>query len=223
MMNELGKNLVKYTLGVMPMAKQDKLIENAKKIGKKKVSILSVCIVLAIIAMFGLFIAPKVFKKPAKQEVVTVSTLEKVVKTSSLSTYETVYNGVAVAMNSEKPDQADYYVAYTATVKAGLDFNKIQISKDDESHTIIVDLPEITIQEPTVKIEEMDFIFINSKISQDGISADAYKRCIQDVKDESKQQSAIYDYAQQNAENLISGLIQPFVSQLGEEYSIVFQ
>ncbi len=205
------------------MKNKSKFVESAKKLGNKKISILSICIIFALIAVFGLFVAPKVFKKPAKQEVVTVSTLEKVVKTSSLSTYETVYNGVAVSMNSEKSDQIDYYVAYTATVKAGLDFNRIIISKDDENHQIIVDLPEISIQEPTVKIEDMDFIFINSKISQDGISADAYKKCIQDVKDESQNQNAIYDYAQQNAENLIKGLIQPFVNQLGDDYSVVFK
>ena len=205
------------------MAEKEALEEKAKKIGKKKVSILSVVIVLAVVTVLGLFVAPKVFQKPAKQEVVTVSTLEQVVKTSSLSTYETVYNGIAVSMNEKKPDQIDYYVAYTATVKAGLDFNAIKISKDDENHKIIVDLPEITLQEPTVKIENMDFIFINKKISQDGITAAAYKKCIDDVTAESKQQGAIYEYAQQNAENLISGLIQPFVNQLGEKYTIEFQ
>ncbi|MBQ6654452.1 MAG: DUF4230 domain-containing protein [Erysipelotrichaceae bacterium] len=205
------------------MSDNNKLIDRARTVGKKKVSIASVVIVLLIIAVLVFFVSPKVFNKGGKQEVATLSTLEKVVKTSTLSTYQTVYNGIAEIRNSEKPEKVDYYVAYTATVKAGLDFNQITITRDDESHRFIVSLPKITLQEPTVRIEEMDFIIVNRRIKQEAIAADAYSRYIADVSEESEKQQAIYDYARQNAENLIRGLLQPFVDQLDGEYSIEFE
>ena len=192
----------------------------SKKLPLKTIAIIAVALA-AIAAVVVLFVLPQ-FKKPGEQKVDTVSTLERVVKTSSLSTYETVYNGVSVVYNEANPEKVDYYVSYDATVKAGLDFNKIKFTKDDENHLIIVDMPAIELMDPNVKIEDMDYIFVNKKVNQDGISAKAYAICINDAKEEASKQDAILRYARQNAENLISGLITPFVKQMEEDYTISF-
>lgn len=197
----------------------------AKRRKAKKLTTKTILIIIAILAgvsaVVVLFVLPQ-FKQPGEQKVDTVSTLERVVKTSSLSTYETVYNGVSVINNEEKPDKIDCYVSYNATVKAGLDFNKIKITKDDEMHVIIVNMPDIELMEPNVKIEDIDYIFVNKRINQDGLSAKAYRTCIEDAEEEASKQDAIIKYAKQNAENLISGLISPFVNQLEEDYTISF-
>ena len=161
-------------------------------------------------------------KGPGPQEVDAVSTLEKVVKNSSLSTYEVVYNGVATVYNEKKPEEVDYYVAYTATVNAGLNFKEIEIFKDDEKKEIVVSLPAIELYEPKVKIEELDYIVVGKKVKTETISADAYKVCIADCDYRAKNQSEIYKYAKENGERLILGLLTPFVENLDEEYTIRF-
>ena len=52
-------------------------------------------------------------------------------------------------------------MSYDATVKAGIDFDQVEISVDDETKIISVKLPEIKITDITVDIESMDYIFIN--------------------------------------------------------------
>ena len=88
----------------------------AKYFSKSATTIIIAVIVIAVIAV----VLTKVFKKeePVK-EVITVSTLEKIVEVSDLSTFKVVYNGVACAEDK-------YYVSYEATVDAGIDFEKIE-------------------------------------------------------------------------------------------------
>ena len=206
----------------MAKKKSGKLSKTIKKVSKTKVSIGSIILMFAIVIGVSAFVLPSISNEPTEQMVVTESTLEDVVKTSSLSTYETVYNGVSTVMNSKKKEKIDYYVAYEATVKAGLDFNKISIDKDDENKTVFITLPPIDLQKPIVSMETLDFIIVNKWIDENGLVADAYKICINDVTNEASSQKAIYEYAKKNAENLIKGLISPFVNQL-DGYSIQFK
>ena len=198
---------------------KEELEEKVEGVKNKKVLFISLAALAIAIAIFGLFVLPQLTKKPGPQVVDTVSTLEKIVKSSSLSTYEVVYNGVAVVKNPEKPEKDDYYVSYLATVKAGFDFKEIEISKDDEKHIIVVSLPPIEL-EPKVKIEDLDYIIVNNKVKTETISVDAYKVCKQDVEEEIKDKEAIYTYAKKNGESLIKGLLQPFVDQLEDKYTI---
>ena len=61
----------------------------------------------------------------AEPEVVTISTLERIVDVSELSTFTAVYNGVAQVPSADKPEEISYYVSYEAKVNAGLDFQAI--------------------------------------------------------------------------------------------------
>ena len=193
---------------------------------KAKLIIIGVILLVVIIAITALIIAINESKKPkgpGPQQVDTVSNLEKVVKNSSLSTYEVVYNGVATVYNEKKPEDIDYHAAYTATVNAGFDLKSIKISKDDEKHEIVVSLPPIEIFESKVNIEDLDYIVVGKKVKQETISADAYKACRADVAKKSKNQNEIYKYAKENGERLIKGLLTPFVDKLEEKYTIRFE
>lgn len=201
--------------------KKKDLLKTAKKIGKKKVSIGSIIIVLAVGLIVGAFVLPRTFQKEGPQTVVSESTLEKVVKTSTLSTYETVYNGIVPVMNEKKPEKVDYYISYEATVKAGLDFNEIEITKNDEDKKIVVTLPKISLLTPTVD-EDLEYIIVSSKVKENGLFAEAYKLAKDDVANESTKQDVLLKYATDNAKNLIKGLLSPFVEQL-ESYEIIFE
>ena len=185
-----------------------------------------VVIILIAIAVIALIIAINASKKPkgpGPQEVDTVSTLEKVVKKSSLSTYEVVYNGVVTVYNENNPGEVDYYVAYTATINVGFDLDEVKITKDDDDNVIIVSLPEVELFDPKVKIEDLDYIVVGSSVETETISADAYKICIADVSERARGKEEIYKYARENGERLIRGLLTPFVDNLDEEYTIKFE
>ena len=179
-------------------------------------SITKIIIAIIVIAVLAVVLL-NVFKKeePVK-EVITVSTLEKIVEVSDLSTFRVVYNGVACADDK-------YYVSYEATVDAGIDFEAIEITVDNEAKKVTVDLPEAEILDVYVDIASLDYIFIDKKANTETVSEEAYKLCKYDVRVESENQEAITDLAQQNAENIVRALVQPFVDQVDPDYEIVIE
>ncbi len=185
----------------------------AKYFSKSATAIIIAVIVIAVVAV----VLTKAFKKeePVK-EVITVSTLEKIVEVSDLSTFKVVYNGVACAEDK-------YYVSYEATVDAGIDFEKIEITVDNEMKKVTINLPEAEILDTYVDIASLDYIFIDKKANTETVSEEAYKLCKYDVKQESESQEAIIELAQQNAENVVIALVKPFVDQVDPEYEIVVE
>lgn len=193
--------------------------------GKKKFigSVVKFIIVVACVAVIAVvvIIAMSNATKEEEPEIITKSTLEKIINVSELSTYEAVYNGVAKVMNEEKPEKVDYYVSYEAKVKAGIDFEKVDIAVDNEAKIITVTIPKVKINDVNVDVASLDYMFENDKANTETVSAQAYKKCKEDVTNESSTENAIYELAEQNAENMIEALVRPFVEQLDEEYQLV--
>lgn len=162
-------------------------------------------------------------RQPEPPSIITISTLEKILDVSQLSTFTAVYNGIAEVKNTSDPEKIDYYVAYEAKVKAGLDFAAIQMQQNEESKTITITLPDVTISDVNVDIGSMDFIFNDKSLNQSTISAQAYQACEEDAAAESAAQSAIFDLAQQNAVNVVTALTKPLVQQLDANYTLIVQ
>ena len=76
---------------------------------------------------------------------------------------------------------------------------------------ITVTLPKVTLDDPEVDIDSLKYMFQEKKANDGTVSGEAYKACIQDIKEKSKSETMIYKTAQQNAENTIKGLVEPFV------------
>ena len=125
--------------------------------------------------------------------------------------------------NEKKPEQIDYYVSYEATVNAGIDFQAVEISMDEEQKIITLKVPEAHIINQDVDESSMEFIFQNKKANKSGVTEVAYKACEEDVQRESEQQTAICELAAQNAENVLRALTKPIVDQLGEGYQLVIE
>lgn len=174
---------------------------------------------VGLLVLAAIFIFPNVHQKE-KPSIISKATLEKVINVSNLSTFESVYNGVAKVMNQKDPQEIDYYVSYEAKVKTGIDFEKVQIEIDEENKMISVKLPKVKITEVEVAMESLDYIFINDNANTSTISAEAYKRCIEDATMESNKESAIYELAAENARSVIEALIKPFVESLDSEYRL---
>lgn len=71
-----------------------------------------------------------------------------------------------------------------------------------------------------VDISSLDYIFENKKSETATVSEEAYKKCKEDVKIKVNKEDAIYDYAAENAKNVVKALVEPFIQQLDEEYSL---
>ena len=177
------------------------------------------CFVIVAIIVF-LFVKEKMFNRESKPEIISKSTLEKVINVSDLSTFEAIYNGIASVVNEEKPENIDYYVSYEAKVKGGIDFEKVNLEVNEDERIITVTLPEVKITDVNVDIASLDYIFMNKKANTETVSAQAYKKCIEDVTNESNSTTAIYELAKQNARNIVEALIKPFIEQSNSEYEL---
>ena len=175
------------------------------------------CFIIVAIIVF-LFVKEKMFSRESKPEIISKSTLEKVI--NDLSTFEAIYNGIATVANEEKPENIDYYVSYEAKVKAGIDFEKVNLEVNEDEKRITVTLPEVKITDVNVDIASLDYIFMNKRANTETVSAQAYKKCIEDVTNESNSTTAIYEFAKQNARNIVEALIKPFIEQLDSEYEL---
>ena len=192
----------------------------SKKAIKNKIMIAVAAGALALILVGTLVVLLLKGEKETEPSIITTSTLEKILNVSDLSTFEAIYNGVAKVTNPDDPQEIDYYVSYNATVKAGIDFEQVVISVDEDAKIISVKLPKIKISDITVDIESMDYIFVNDDANTETVSEEAYKKCIDDVTRESNNETAIFELAEQNAKNIVEALIQPFVSSLDSEYQL---
>ena len=181
--------------------------------------IVAAVILVVVIAVFGVFQMGA--GKAKEAEVTVVSTLQKIINVSDLSTFTAVYNGIAEVPNEKNPDKIDHYVSYEARVEAGIDFSDVAISMEDG--TITVDIPDVKINDIIVDISSLDFIFFNNRANQSTVTQQAFKACEEDAKTESESQEAILELAQQNAANVATALVKPIVDQLGEGYQLVVE
>ena len=81
----------------------------------------------------------------------------------------------------------------------------------DPVEKVLVHDYEVIANDPEVDIDSLKYMFQEKKANDGTVSGEAYKACIQDIKEKSKSETMIYKTAQQNAENTIKGLVEPFV------------
>lgn len=205
--------------------------EKVKKEKKLKTQIklnlkvnIGVIVGLVVAALFVILILNgTVFQKREEPKIITESNLHKIIQVSQLSTYECVYNDVCTVMDEKDSTRKAYYCKYKGRVKAGIDFSKVDIKiteqKDGES-LITITLPEVTLNEPDVDISSLKCMFLENSADDGTVSGEAYKACIQDAKEKSQSEELIFETAQDNAVNIVKGLVEPFVrnAEMKSEY-----
>ncbi len=113
--------------------------------------------------------------------------------------------------------------SYDGSVFAGIDFEKITLSKDDSNKKIIVDLPDaeiqtVTVDKDTFKVySEKDYIWNPLDISDYNLSLSEFE----DAAREKAIDSGILDRAEEQAEIIISNFISNFPSANG--YKVEFK
>lgn len=189
-----------------------------KKLSPKFLLLILVVILACIVTAIALM--PK--KKAAPQIDVT-TTLAKIVETSDLSTAVFQYQGIVEIPNQKNPKKIDYYICYTASVYAGIDFSEVKFTENKEAKTITATLPEVKIQDTVVDPNSLDFIFQSKKADNISVLDAAFTACETDIRQECTSESALLSIAQMNAENAVRALTEPVMDSICKDYTLVIQ
>lgn len=162
----------------------------------------------------GNFVEENIIGEEGKVTTVTESTLEEVIKKSQLYTAEYPYNGYVTVYDEE--GGIKYYVAYEGTVKAGIDVTQITVKIDEDTDTITVQLPEVSVEEPVVNAGTMEFIFKKDKYNTETVAEEAYRYAEEDLAGRVKEDADIKACANESAKAAERAMIEPWVNQIEE-------
>ena len=190
------------------------------KKNKKPKIILGIVILIVLIVLIIGFKPGGVFHSSQnKVSTVSKSSLEKVLETSQLTTLQYTYNAIA-EVKKEFFDTIKYHVAYEGTVQAGIDFEDIDIDINEEKKLITITLPEVSIQNVIVSAESMEYIFNDDKYESETVASEAYSACVKDLQTRAEKEVQLLQMAKDNARDAVQALIEPWVKQVDEEYTI---
>ena len=119
--------------------------------------------------------------------------------------------------------QSQYIYSYDGIVKAGIDFGKIEITVDDDSHSIVIKMPEPTILD--VDVDEKSFEIYDEKnsvftpLKLDAINDSRIQ--LEETVKEKAINNGILDSARTNAEVLLSGFMSAYYDL--NEYTVKFE
>ena len=174
----------------------------------RKIVFIVIAALVAAAVVFVTVVWPLMNYKP-KTEYFATSTLEKIVKTSNLSTVDCIYNGIAEKEPTYVgPIQtvAGYSAKYNSRVKVSYDLAAVKVR--DENGKLVVYLPEPEIGDPILD-GKLSFI----PEGYDGDYGEALKICKEDAKQELMQESSIIELANENIERTLKSLIKPLVDK----------
>lgn len=187
----------------------------------KKVKLMIAGGVLAVILLAGAaLVLPRLLNaKEDRVTTITKSSLEKVLEISDLETLDYTYNSIVDVMD-EDGETVKYHVAYEGVVTAGIDFEKIGVSVEDETKTVVITVPEAEVQNVYVDMGTIECIFEKDKYETETVSQEAYHFCCEDLEKKAKEETSLLTIARDNAVEAVNALIAPWVEQMDEEYHV---
>ena len=184
---------------------------------KKKLSPKILLLILAVILACIVAIIALMPKKETAPQIDVTTTLAKIVETSDLSTAVFQYQGIVEIPNQKNLKKIDYYICYTASVYAGIDFSEVKFAENKETKTITATLPKVKIQDTVVDPDSLDFMFQSKKADNISVLNAAFTACETDIRQECTSESALLSIAQMNAENAVRALTEPIVVPAPDE------
>lgn len=171
-------------------------------------------IIIVVLAVAGGLFSASLLANPGSTQIITSSTLERLVNISKLSTAEFVYNGIADKINDD--GSTAYHVYYASSVRASIDMGEIDFDIDEEARTVTPILPNITIDDPVLDETSLQLMPRNPNSSL----PELISLCKQDALTEVKSDGQIYATAQENLRSTIEALLNPLLEQSG--YTLVW-
>jgi hypothetical protein len=156
--------------------------------------------------------------RTGRETILTSATLKSALDIADLSTAEFQYRGIAEVYEQNRPTVLRCRVCYSATVKAGIDLNRMEDPViDHEAKKVILRLPEIQLKAGIVDEDEMRTMPANASVSL----PEMRKASLADAKKEAKASGELTRTARENLESTIRGWLYPLLKQQG--YTLVFE
>ncbi len=181
---------------------------------KKKIILFGAIAFIIIVALLT------IFDRAGKVTITAESTLKEILEIGELSTVDYTYNSVATIQESKK--NKPYYIYYSGIVKAGIDFSKVTITKDEENKQFIIGIPPIQINSVSVDETSLKYIY-DGKANQETLFVEAYKKAVTDLTTKAKQNDSLKKMATDNAIKTIQAITKPLETQLPEGYDIIYK
>lgn len=181
------------------------------------------CILILTVIIIVLVFIIAAFKSSKKKiKTISESTLQEVLEISELSTVEYTYNAVT-RVYDEDDETLMYSVAYDGIVKAGIDFSQVDLAIDKEKKIIHITVPAVEIIDYVVDEGSLEYIFDQDKYNTATVSQAAYKICKADLENKASQETALLSLARENAISTVSGLVEPWIEQIDNAYTIIVE
>lgn len=164
------------------------------------------------------FVEEKVIGKEGEVTTISEAQIKDVFEISELQIADYIYNAVTEVRDND--GKLKYHVAYEGTVTAGIDFDAIKISVDDENKKITITVPDVTIQDAIVDEGSLEYIFEKKKYDNEEVFKEAYAICQKDLNDRSENEKKLLDLAKENARQVIEAMVEPWVDQINHEYVV---
>lgn len=158
--------------------------------------------------------------KEGKVTTITESSLEEVFELNELQTAEYIYNAV-VPVEGEKG--IEYHVAYEGTVTAGVNFDELKITVDEDQKKICITVPKVTILDTIVEADSLEYIFEKKKYDNEQVYKEAYSLCQKDLEERAKNDEKLLELASENVHQVIKAMVSPWVEQVDSKYEIIIQ
>jgi hypothetical protein len=156
--------------------------------------------------------------RTGRETILTSATLKSALDIADLSTAEFQYRGIAEVYEQNRPTVLRCRVCYSATVKAGIDLNRMEDPViDHEAKKVILRLPEIQLKAGIVDEDEMRTMPANASVSL----PEMRKASLADAEKEAKASGELTRTARENLESTIRGWLYPLLKQQG--YTLVFE
>ncbi len=156
--------------------------------------------------------------RTGRETILTSATLKSALDIADLSTAEFQYRGIAEVYEQNRPTALRCRVCYSATVKAGIDLNRMEDPVIDyEAKKVILRLPEIQLKAGIVDEDEMRTMPANASVSL----PEMRKASLADAEKEAKASGELTRTARENLESTIRGWLYPLLKQQG--YTLVFE
>ena len=118
--------------------------------------------------------------------------------------------------NDDKPEEVDFYIAYEANVKVGIQMGEVKFDIDEDNKTVKPLLPELSVNIVTPNTESLSYIPKDPDIPLKEIIA----LCEKDAMNEANNSEELYETAEQNLQAVIEALLSPILDHA--EYSVVW-
>ena len=182
---------------------------------KKKILVVTPFLVCGLIVCLLIVGVPYIFGNGEKK-IITSSTLKETINISKLSTAKFTYNGIATVYKDATKEKIKCHIRYNATVKAGVDMQKVDFEIDHKNKTVKVKLPKIKIKSYIVNEQPLSFIPNDTTVDL----KEALVICKEDARQKAMESPRLMNLAEENLKSTIEALLYPLLES--KEFKIIW-